>query len=312
MTIISIVVPVFNEAASIPELVVALRTVAAQVGNISEFVFVDDGSTDESFAVLDEVARTDSRVRIIRLARNFGQTAALSAGFEFSTGDIVITLDADLQNDAQDIPRLLAKLDEGYDVVSGWRKDRKDQRFRRNLVSRIANRIISQVSGIHLHDYGCTLKAYRREFIADLRLYGEMHRFIPIYASWAGAKIAEIPVQHHSRKYGASHYGLDRIFKVVLDLLVVRFLDRYLTRPIHVFGTIGLGALGLSLIGLGLMIGLRVLRDVSMISTPLPTLTAVVGLVGVLSILLGLVAELIVRTYFPASGRQPYLIRNNP
>lgn len=312
MTTISIVVPVFNEAASIPELVEALRTVGAQVENISEFVFVDDGSSDESVAILDEVAGSDNRVRIIRLARNFGQTAALSAGFEASTGDIVITLDADLQNDPHDIPRLLAKLDEGFDVVSGWRKDRKDHRFRRNLVSRIANRVISQVSGISLHDYGCTLKAYRREFLEDLRLYGEMHRFIPIYASWAGARIAEIPVQHHPRKYGRSNYGLERILKVVLDLLVVRFLDRYLTRPIHVFGTIGLGALGLSLLGLGLMLGLRVLRDVPMISTPLPTLTAVVGLVGVLSILLGLVAELIVRTYFPALGRRPYIVRKNP
>lgn len=312
MTAISVVVPVFNESASIPELIGALRAVGAKVDNISEFVFVDDGSTDGSVAALEELARTDKRIRIVRLVRNFGQTAALSAGFEAATGDIVITLDADLQNDPEDIPRLLAKLDEGYDVVSGWRKYRKDQRFRRNLVSRIANRVISRVSGLDLHDYGCTLKAYRREFVADLGLYGEMHRFIPIYAKWAGARIAEIPVKHHARKYGTSNYGLDRTFKVILDLLVVRFLDRYLTRPIHVFGTIGLGALGLSFIGLALMLGLKVLRDISMISTPLPTLTAVFGLVGMLSILLGLVAELIVRTYFPALGRHPYLVRKSP
>lgn len=309
---ISIVVPVFNEAASLPELIGELRTVGEQIHDIREFVFVDDGSTDGSVTVLEELASGDERVRIVRLVRNFGQTAALSAGFEASTGDIIITLDADLQNDPQDISRLLAKLDEGYDVVSGWRKDRKDQRFRRNFVSRIANRLISRVSGIELHDYGCTLKAYRRAFIGDLRLYGEMHRFIPIYASWAGARIAEIPVRHHARKYGTSNYGLDRTVKVILDLLVVRFLDRYLTRPIHVFGTIGLGAIGLSFIGLVLMLGLKVLRDVPMISTPLPTLTAVVGLVGVLSILLGLVAELIVRTYFPALGHQPYLVRKSP
>lgn len=309
MATVSIVVPVFNEAPSLLELVGALRAVEAHVDDIAELIFVDDGSTDGSVAVLEELVRTDERVRIISLARNFGQTAALSAGFDASTGDIVVTLDADLQNDPWDIPQLLAKLDEGYDVVSGWRKDRKDERFRRNLVSRIANRLISRVSGVNLHDYGCTLKAYRREFIGDLQLYGEMHRFIPIYASWAGARITEIPVRHHARKYGTSNYGLDRTMKVILDLLVVRFLDHYLTRPIHVFGTIGLGALGLSGIGLALMVWLRVLRDVPMISTPLPTLTAVVGLVGVLSILLGLVAELIVRTYFPALGRQPYLVR---
>ena len=217
---ISVVVPVLNEQDNVAELYKRLTNV---LHSDVEFIFVDDGSTDETFHHLRAIARNDKRVRVIRFRRNFGQTAALSAGLDHARGDIIIPMDGDLQNDPADIPRLLAKLDEGYDVVSGWRKSRQDN-LRRRLPSIIANRIISWISGVRLHDYGCSLKAYRRDVLENVRLYGEMHRFVPIYASWQGARVAELAVTHHARKHGKSKYGLERTIKVVLDMIVVKFL----------------------------------------------------------------------------------------
>jgi dolichol-phosphate mannosyltransferase len=231
------------------------------------------------------------------------------AGIDHSSGEIVIALDADLQNDPADIPALLARLDEGYDVVSGWRRSRKDAAIRRNLVSRVANRLISRVSGVQLNDYGCTLKAYRRDVIKDVRLYGEMHRFIPIYASWFGARVTQIPVNHRPRRFGKSNYGLGRIGKVLLDLMVVKFLDSYFAKPIYVFGGFGLLLLGGSAVTLAAILVLKYVYGVSMILTPLPLLGAMCAMMGSLSILMGLVAEIMVRTYFESQQRVPYAVR---
>ena len=249
----------------------------------------------------------------IRISRRLLVATALAAPVLQSraaraSGEVIVTIDADLQNDPDDIGRLVARLDEGYDVVSGWRRDRQDHPLRRNLASRIANRLISRISGIHLHDYGCTLKAYRRSIIRDVRLYGEMHRFIPIYAHWLGARVTEIEVKHHPRRFGRSKYGLERIVKVVLDLLVVAFLDRYLVKPIYVFGSVGLAMLGLSLLVFLWMIGLRVFQGTSFIETPLPPLAAILGAVGIIAFLLGLLAEIVMRTYFESQGRRAYLV----
>jgi glycosyltransferase involved in cell wall biosynthesis len=234
----------------------------------------------------------------------------MMAGIDHSSGEIIVSIDADLQNDPADIPALLAKLEEGYDVVSGWRRDRKDAAIRRNLVSRWANRLISWISRVHLHDYGCTLKAYRREVVDGTRLYGEMHRFIPIYASWMGARLVEMPVSHRPRLSGKSKYGLNRIGKVLLDLVVVTFLDRFFVKPIYLFGGFGLASLVVSGLSGLLMIYLKIFHDVYMIQTPLPLLAAMTFLVGILSILLGLVAEILVRTYFESQGRAAYRVRS--
>jgi dolichol-phosphate mannosyltransferase len=272
-------------------------------------IVVNDGSTDGSLRVLESLAAAHPELRVIDLARNYGQTAAMMAGFDHSCGDIIVPLDADLQNDPADIPRMLAKLDEGYDVVSGWRKNRQDAAIKRNLVSRIANGLISRLSGVHLHDYGCTLKAYRRSVIGEVRLYGEMHRFVPIYAAWYGARITEMPVNHAPRLHGKSNYGLERIFKVVLDLMVVRFLDRWIGKPIYIFG--GFGALWFLVAALsaGYMFYLKIFENLSMILTPLPLLSAMSIMMGVTSICIGLVAEIVVRTYFESQGKSIYHIR---
>lgn len=240
---------------------------------------------------------------------NTGQTAAIQAGIDFASGDILVFLDSDLQNDPADIPKLLNKLAEGYDVVSGWRKDRKDNAIKRNLPSRIANSIISRVSGVHLHDYGCTLKAYRKNVIKPVRLYGEMHRFIPIYAKWQGAKVAEIPVTHHARQFGSSKYGLERIFKVILDILVVKFLSRYLTKPIYVFGGFGLLTFFISFCSLIWALCLKWFAQTSLIQTPLPLFSGFCFLLGCISILMGLLAEVVSRTYFESKRQDAYYIK---
>jgi len=231
------------------------------------------------------------------------------AGIDHASGEVIIPIDADLQNDPADIPKLLGKLAEGYDVVSGWRKDRQDAAIRRNFVSRLANRLISKISGVHLHDYGCTLKAYKKDVVKGIRLYGEMHRFIPIYATWMGAKVCEIPVQHHARQFGQSKYGLERIAKVLLDLMVVKFLDRHMVKPIYVFGGIGLVSFFASFLSTIWMLWLKFFENTSMIQTPLPLVVTMTFLVGVMCILLGLLAEMIVRTYFESQGRSPYLVK---
>jgi glycosyltransferase involved in cell wall biosynthesis len=273
-----------------------------------EIIFVNDGSRDRSAAALDELAEKDTRVRVVHFRRNFGQTAAMMAGVDFASGEVIIPIDADLQNDPRDIPALLAKLDEGYDVVSGWRRDRKDYKLRRNFLSQIANRLISFISGVKLHDYGCTLKAYRRDVIKDVRLYGEMHRFIPIYASWFGAKITEIPVTHHPRVHGKSKYGIERVLKVVLDLIVVKFLARYSEKPMYVFGSAGLFSLLISLTSGLWALYLKVFERVSFVATPLPLLVVMTGITGIMCFLMGLTAELVMRTYFESQSKSTYLV----
>jgi dolichol-phosphate mannosyltransferase len=306
---LSVVVPVFDEEESLPRLMETLTSVLGTLPYPYEIILVNDGSTDNSLAVMRAFGATYPQVKVVDFRRNYGQTAALMAGIDHATNDVVVMIDADLQNDPADIPRLLAKLDEGYDVVSGWRKDRKDAQIRRNWISRVANRLISRVSGVKLNDYGCTLKAYRRSVVSGIRLYGEMHRFIPIYAQWQGARITELSVTHHAREFGASKYGLERIFKVVLDLLVVVFLRRFFAKPIYVFGGFGIASIILSVVTIILAIGLRLFLHISLIQTPLPLLSALLFLVGVMSILLGLVAEMMVRTYYESQGARAYLVR---
>jgi glycosyltransferase involved in cell wall biosynthesis len=301
---VSVVVPVFNEEENVREL---YERMASVLTGAAEFIFVDDGSRDSTYVRLQEIAAEDSRVLLIRFRRNFGQTAALSAGIDHARGSIIVPMDGDLQNDPKDIPRLLAKLDEGYDVVSGWRIDRKDP-FHRRLPSQVANRMISWISGVRLHDYGCSLKAYRRSVLQDVRLYGEMHRFVPIYASWQGARVAELAVDHHPRTRGRSNYGIERTLKVVLDLIVVKFLSSYATKPIYVFGGFGLVSLFGSAVVFVTMLWLKLAGIRDFVATPLPLVTVMLGLVGCLSILLGLVAELTVRTYYESQGKLTYSI----
>lgn len=305
---LTVTIPLYNEAENIPILYERVRNALDALGKRWELVLVNDGSKDGSAALLDKIAADDPRVSIIHFRRNYGQTAAFMAGIDHARGAIIIPMDGDLQNDPDDIGKLLAKLDEGFDVVSGWRKDRQDHAIKRNLPSRIANGLISRVSGVHLHDYGCSLKAYRRDVLDGVKLYGEMHRFVPIYAAWNGARVTEIPVQHHPRLHGESKYGLERVFKVVLDLLVVKFLFRYSSKPIYVFGGFGF----LSILAGGLAgiwaIALKLIKGTALIQTPLPLLAVFLGAVGILSILMGLLAEMLNRTYHESQGKAVYRI----
>ena len=301
---ISVIIPVYNEELNVDEM---HERLSAVLDDAAEMIFVDDGSTDATYAKLQAIADKDPRVRLVRFRTNFGQTAALSAGIDHARGRIIAPIDGDLQNDPKDIPRLLAKLNEGYDVVSGWRADRKDP-FHRRLPSIIANKLISWISGVHLHDYGCSLKAYRRSVLKDVRLYGEMHRFVPIYASWQGARVTEMVVTHHPRTRGKSKYGLERTLKVVLDLIVVKFLASYATKPIYVFGGFGAVSLLMSTAAFALMIYLKGWQGKPFVETPLPLVVVMFFLVGCLSMLLGLVAELTVRTYYESQGKRTYAL----
>lgn len=301
---VSVVVPVYNEELNVDELHERLVQV---LNDRTEIIFVDDGSTDSTPQRLREIAARDSRVRLVRFRRNFGQTAALSAGIDHARGRTIVPIDGDLQNDPRDIPRLLAKLDEGYDVVSGWRVHRKDP-FHRRLPSTVANRLISWISGVRLHDYGCSLKAYRRSVLEDVRLYGEMHRFVPIYASWQGARVTEMAVDHHPRTRGKSNYGIERTIKVVLDLIVVKFLSSYATKPIYIFGGFGIISFLLATLAFVMMVWYKVTGQKSFIETPLPMVVVMFLLVGALSMLLGLVAELTVRTYYESQGKRTYAL----
>lgn len=305
---LSVVIPLYNEEENIGELYRQLGDVLPET---AEIVFVDDGSTDGTFARLTEETEGDGRVRIVRFRRNFGQTAALSAGIDHSRGDIIVPMDGDLQNDPRDIPRLLDKLKEGFDVVSGWRAERRDP-WHRRIPSRLANWLISVVSGVHLRDYGCSLKAYRRDVLKGVRLYGEMHRFVPIYATWQGARVTELAVAHHPRRRGSSHYGFDRTVKVLLDLIVVKFLESYATKPIYVFGGFGFLSLlaGVVVGAITLYLKLAGIRD--LVSTPLPLLTVLLLLIGCLSVLLGLVAELTIRTYYESQDKKTYILWGPP
>jgi len=305
---VSVIIPCFNEEPSVRELIDGLRTALASLASSYEVIVVNDGSTDGSAATLAELASGRRWLGVINLRRRSGQTAAMMAGFEAARGEVIITIDGDLQNDPADIGRLIAKLEEGYDVVSGWRVKRRDHRIRRIWLSRAANRLISFVTGVRLHDYGCTLKAYRREVLEGVRLYGEMHRFIPIYASWNGARITEIPVSHHPRRSGASNYGLSRLVKVLLDLSVVMFMHRYFQKPIYVFGTCGLMSLFLSGLAGAAMIYYKFWGGKTFIETPLPLLWATLFFTGVLCLLLGLVAEMNLRIYHESQGKSTYRI----
>ncbi len=306
---ISIVIPVFNEEDNIVPLHESLVHSLASMDGDCEIIFINDGSADRTEDRIKELAEKDKRIRLISFSRNFGQTAAIQAGIDHSQGEVVIPMDGDLQNDPQDMGRMLAKLREGYDVVSGWRKDRSDNPIRRNLPSRIANKLISVISGVHLHDYGCTLKAYRKGVIKGVSLYGEMHRFIPIYAFWMGGKVTEIPVTHHPRKHGKSKYGLERTFKVLLDLMVVQFLFRYSVKPIYVFGFFGLSFLGVGFLSGLYALYLKFFQGVYFIQTPLPLLVVMCLVTGVMCILMGLLAEMIVRTYYESQKKPVYQVK---
>ena len=306
---LSIVIPLYNEEENVEPLYAQLKAALEGAGREYEIIIVDDGSTDGSFDILKRLHEGDERLKVIRFRRNFGQTAAFAAGFDRSQGEVVITMDADLQNDPADIPLLLEKIEEGYDVVSGWRLHRQDPFLTRRLPSMIANWLISQVTGVHLHDYGCSLKAYRREVVKNVQLYGELHRFIPAIANWMGVSVAEVPVRHYARRFGKSKYGLSRTARVLLDLLTVRFLLSYSTRPIHIFGGLGLisfvvgiglgGYLSFVKFALGQKIGDR----------PLLLLAILLMVLGVQLISMGLLGELVVRTYYETLDKPIYAVR---
>ncbi len=309
MNVISIIIPVYNEKENLPLLIPELlKTIQTLSQYTWEFIFVDDGSQDGSQEVLRTYAMQDSRIRVVLFARNFGQTAAMSCGIKKATGDIIIPMDADLQNDPADILRLLIKIDEGYSCVSGWRKDRKDGLWLRKIPSWIANGIISRLTGVGLHDYGCSLKAYRREIIQSLELYGDMHRFIPAYAAWTGARVTEIVVRHRPRIHGVSKYGLSRVFKVILDLFVLKFLTKYFNKPMHFFGAVGFLSLTLGFVAETVAIILR-FHGLHLVETPLPTVGALFIIVGVQLIMTGLLAEVLMRTYYETGDAYPYTIR---
>ncbi len=306
---VSIVLPLYNEE----------ENVKLQYENITknldptklsyEIIFVDDGSSDNSVPILKEIAKKDRRLKIIQFRRNFGQTAAMAAGIDHSSGEIIIFMDSDLQNDAKDIPLLVAKINEGYDVVSGWRKNRKDKFLSRTLPSRIANALIARVSGVRLHDLGCSLKAYRGEVLREVKLYGEMHRFIPVHASWVGARITEVPVTHHPRKFGQSKYGIKRTFKVLLDLITVKFMGSYATKPIYIFGGTGFVLFLASIFSLGGVIFMKYYNHLSMNRNPLLYLTVMLVIMSMMFVTLGILAELLIRIYHESQGKPPYTVK---
>lgn len=308
---VSIVVPLLNEQANIEPLCQQI-TQALDGRYDYEVIFVDDGSTDGSFAVLARLQKADARLRVIRFRRNFGQTAALAAGFDHAGGGIIVAIDADLQNDPADIPQMIDKLNEGFDVVSGWRKKRHDNAVTRLIPSRIANRLIAGITGVKLHDFGCTLKAYRREILDQINLYGEMHRFIPAIASWSGAKICEMVVNHRPRTAGAAKYGLGRTLKVVLDLITIKFLGSFSTKPIYIFGGLGLISAAVAMICGLLVLYQKFIADshLAMNRNPLLVLTAMLITATIQFILMGLLAELLVRTYHESQNRPTYVIRD--
>ncbi|UWU90636.1 glycosyltransferase family 2 protein [Bradyrhizobium sp. CB1015] len=306
---ISIVIPIFNEEDNIEPLYAALVKVSSTLDRDVEVILVDDGSTDQSRKRLERLAASDPRFKVIAFARNCGQTAAMMAGIDAAEGDIIVPMDGDLQNDPADIPHLLAKMEEGFDVVSGWRRDRQDNALFRNFPSRLANLLISWLSGLSLHDYGCTLKAYRADLLRGFRLYGEMHRFIPIYAAWQGGRVTEMPVMHHPRRAGKSKYGLERVFKVVLDLLLVKFLTRYETKPIYVFGGAAVAFFALGFFAGIYALWLKFADGITFIQTPLPLLVSLCAITGTMCILMGLLAELMVRIYFESQSKRIYDVR---
>ncbi|BDV41753.1 glycosyl transferase [Geotalea uraniireducens] len=309
MVDLSIVVPIYNEEDNVTPLHDRVVAALGDSGLDYELILVDDGSSDGTFPLLRELAARDRRVKVIRFRRNFGQTAAMAAGFAAAAGRVIVPMDGDLQNDPADIPMLCAKIDEGYDVVSGWRKNRQDTFINRRLPSIIANSLISRMTGVHLHDYGCTLKAYRREVLDGVNLYGEMHRFVPALASQVGARVAELPVRHHPRLHGTSKYGISRTTRVVLDLMTVKFLLTYSTKPIQLFGKWGIYTILAGVVSGGLTLYMKLFEGVSMNRNPLLILTAFLLFAGVQFIALGLLGEVNARTYYEAQGKPIYAVR---
>ena len=306
----SIVVPFHNEEENVTKLYDRVKGVMEQVGSSFELVFVDDGSRDRTYRLLEEIAAVDSRVLVVKLRRNFGQTSALAAGFDHSSGECILAMDGDLQHDPAEIPTFLSKLEEGYDVVSGWRVQRADNMMLRRMPSRVANWLMAKLSGVDIHDFGTTFKAYRREVIHNIPLYGEMHRFIPALASWYGASICEVPISNPAREAGQSHYGISRTFRVFFDLLTIRFLLKYMTRPLHFFGTIGsLGVVSGGGIAIWLLLHkLLTGHDVAGEHAPLFIIAAVLILAGIQFIGVGLLGELQVRHFFTQSQNTPYAV----
>jgi glycosyltransferase involved in cell wall biosynthesis len=313
---LSVLIPVYNEVENVTPLFEELDRVCGALPLRYELIFVDDGSTDGTRQRLAAIHDRDpEHVRVAFLRHNSGQTAALSAALDLARGAILIPMDGDLQNDPADIPRLLEKLEEGFDVVSGWRRDRQDTFLTRKVPSWLANRLVARISGVPLHDFGCTMKAYRRSVLQGVRLYGEMHRFIPIFASWQGARVTELVVHHRARTAGKTKYGLGRTFNVVLDLILIRFYQRYAQRPIHLFGRIGLFSILLSFVTFAMMLYFKYLHELvtgeppkSFVETPLPLLTVFFFMMGVQSILMGVLAEMVMRTYYESQAKTTYVI----
>lgn len=307
---LSIVIPIYNERESVDRLYKELDKSLLKLGIDYEVIFIDDGSVDGTYNKLLEIHKKNSSYKIIRFRRNFGQTAAISAGFNYSKGDAIITLDADLQNDPQDIPVMLNKLNEGYDIVSGWRKNRKDKAITRRFPSVIANKIISKLTGVYLHDYGCTLKAYKREVVKNIELYGEMHRYIPAVASWMGVKVSEIPVTHHSRKFGKSKYGISRTIRVILDIITIKFLLSYSQSPIQIFGLVGLFSGTVGFIITAYLIIMRIFFNQGLADRPLFILSIFMIFIGIQLITMGLLAEITMRIYHEAQEKPTYVIKD--
>lgn len=309
MPYLSIILPVYNEAQGIPEL---FREIGNAVKDFDyEIIAINDGSRDNSLNVLSSFCENDKRIKLINFRKNYGQTAAINAGILHAKGEIIALMDSDLENLPSDIPMMIDKLNEGFDVVSGWRKARWEKQFlTRKLPSMLANKLISQVSGVHLHDYGCTLKVYRREVIHEVKLYGQMHRFIPVYCKWQGGSVTEMPVNYQPRKYGKSNYGISRTFRVLLDLVLIKFLERYMQRPIHFFGGLGFLSFLVATFAFGLACYFKITGQKDFVETPLPVVTAMFFIIGVLMILMGVIAEVLMRTYYESQGKMPYSIKS--
>ncbi|MDR2412294.1 MAG: glycosyltransferase family 2 protein [Holosporales bacterium] len=307
---LSVIVPFFNEEGAIVSLYQDICSVVSQLGRPYELIFINDGSQDGTARLLEELVKSDPHLIVIHLALNYGQTAAMMAGIDYSSGEVIVMMDGDGQNDTESIPSLLAKIEEGYDVVSGWRKERQDSFLSRRLPSLLANKLISFVAQVPLHDYGCSLKAYRGSFLKEIHLYGEMHRFIPIYAQTFGARIAEVPVGHFPRLAGKSKYGIGRTFKVLLDLMVVKFLQSYLTKPIYIMGGFGLFCLTLGGVAFSVATYLKLFKGICYIQTPLPLAAITAVLFGGVSLLIGLLGEILVRTYYESQNKRTYSVRS--
>jgi len=306
---LSIIIPIYNEEKNLAILYQEVEDILGRLSLSYEIIAIDDGSTDKSAQIIKEIAGKDNNFKVITFKRNFGQTAAMSAGIDASQGEIIIPMDADLQNDPADIPKFLEKINEGFDVVSGWRVNRQDKLITRKIPSWVANYLISFITKVKLHDYGCTMKAYKAEVIKNIHLYGEMHRFMPAYTAWHGAKVAEISIHHRPRKYGKTKYNIFRTLRVVLDLLTVKFLTDYSTKPMHFFGKIGYWMLFLGFASGCWAFFLKIFKSISFILTPLPLLTAFLILIGFQFILMGLLAEIATRTYYESQKKSVYLIK---